>query len=761
MSGEGIGRVAVLGAGVMGAQIAAVMANAGLTVDLLDLPAAGATDGLAQRGIDGLHASRAPALFLPEYADRIRPGSLETLDCLAGADWIIEAVVERLEVKRELLGRVAAAASASAVLSTNTSGLSITAMAQGLPEATRGRFLGIHFFNPPRQMRLVELIPGADTDPQVVDRMRRFLEEDLGKGVVEARDTPNFIANRLGVFALMQALHGMAAGGLEVETVDAVTGTLLGRPRTATLRLCDLIGLDILVHVADTAYEQLPEEGERPIFAPPDFVREMLDRDLLGIKNKAGFYRKTVAGIEALDPGTMQYRASRTPDLGALAGAVRERSLSRRLESLWGEEGTAAGFARGNLCAVLAYAAAHGEEMAGDLLQIDRAMRWGFNWEAGPFELWDAVGVDRVLGELERQEIAAPSLAERVACGSGRFYCGGSDGPQVYSAATGAHVAIASAPGASAVLLRDDARFANEAAYLGVLQQDVGILVFESKMNVLGPAALEMVRRACEDESGAGLVLWGAGDLFSVGADLAYMVGLAEEGAWTKLEGYVKDFQDAIMALRFAPFPVVTALKGLALGGGCEFGLGTDARVAAAETRIGLVETAVGLVPAGGGCKELVRRGRGLLRAYQTIAGGRFTDNARQGQAWHLLDDGDEVLINGARLLGRAQATAAEFAASGYQPPARAPVPVRGSDGERELLGWLDGLAEKNKLSEHDRLVGTRLAHILSGGGGAAREVDEQELLDLERTVFMELCGIEKTRERMQHMLNTGKSLRN
>ena len=759
-----ISRAAVLGAGVMGAQIAALLANAGIHVDLLDLPADDAADGLARRGRERLLGSRPPALFLSEYAERIHPGSLDDLRCLGQAEWIIEAVVEQLDVKRALLARVEEAASDEAVISSNTSGLSIGAMAAACTDSFRTRFLGIHFFNPPRLMKLVELVPGPDTDPQTVAGMRHFLEEGLGKGAVEARDTPNFIANRLGVFALMQALHGMAEQGLNAETVDGVTGQLLGRPRSATLRLCDLIGLDTLVNVARTAFVQLPEELERSVFAAPEFVADMLERGLLGAKSGAGFYRKAEQGIEVLDLGNMEYRPSHTPDLGDVGTAVRQRSLAARLAGLWQDDGPPARYARENFCRVLGYAAAHGEEMAGDIVQIDQALRWGFNWEAGPFELWDAAGVDTVVAEIEKMGLEAPAVALRVAAGAGRFYREGEGGGSVYSF-SGEWADSEISPQNVAVPDRSSADYGNECGYLTPLRDGVGAVVFDSKMNVLGPKALELVRRAVEEATFSGLVLWGAGEPFSVGADLHYMVGLSAGGSWDELESYVREFQQAIMALRFAPFPVVAAPKGLTLGGGCEICLGADARVAVSELKIGLVETSVGLIPGGGGCKELVRRGRGHLRAFETVVGGVFTDNAHQARGWHLLDDDDEILVNPDRQLGRAVETAISLAEAGYEPPLHVPVSVGGAEAERQLVAWLEAAAraapEKRRPSEHDLLVGRRLAWVMSGGGGAPRDVEERELLDLEREVFMELCGIDKTRERMAHMLKTGKPLRN
>ncbi len=726
-----IERVAVLGAGAMGSQIAALLANAGLGVDLLDV-----SEELARAGRERALKSR--AFFLPEIAERVIPGSLEDLSCLEKADWTVEAIVEELGAKRELLGRVEEWARPGLVISTNTSGLSIAQLAAGRSALFCRHFMGIHFFNPPRHMKLVELIPAAQTDPALAALMRRFLEERLGKGVVECLDTPNFIANRLGVFALVDALRRLEEEGLMVEEVDAVTGPLLGRPRSATLRLCDLIGLDVLARVARTAFENL-SASERPLFALPGFVEAMLARGLLGEKSRGGFYRREGERLQTLDLEDFTYRDLAPVDLGELDRAVRLPEMGDRLRAVWGDQGKLGRFARGHLLQVLNYAADHAAKMAGDLVQIDRAMRWGFNWEAGPFELWDLLGSEEL-----------PVLVKEVPP-PGRFYLPG----QVFSLREGRHVSREEEQGP---LERGRALLRNDSASLVEVEEGIGVLVFQGKMNVITPQTLELVIQAAARPL-RGLVLWGAGSLFSAGADLKHIAALSEAGQWGQLEEFLRRFQEAIMQLRFAPFPVVAAPRGLTLGGGCEFGLSVGARVAGAELHMGLVESRVGLIPGAGGCKEMARRqGPKIAPAFRMLLAGQFSENALQARQWGMLDEGDGVVMGEDRVL-EAALERVRGLASGYARPQPAAIPVPGEAGREELEHWLKEQGEA--LAPHDRMVGLALARVLCGGEGPAREVDEQRLLDLEREEFLGLCGTQATRARIEHLLKTGKPLRN
>ena len=750
-------RVAVLGAGVMGGQIAALLANAGMAVDLLDVPGEDGSAQPAQAGLQRALASRPAAFFSPDLAARVQPGSLADLSCLARVDWIIEAIVEDVPAKKALLAQVAEAAPAHVVISSNTSGLSIAGLAQALPDQRRQRFMGIHFFNPPRYMKLVEIVPGPDTDPALVEAMVGLVQARLGKGVVIARDTPNFIANRLGVFALMDVLQRMEDQALGVEEVDALTGPLLGRPARATLSLIDLVGLDILLHVAGTAYDHLPNDPMREVFKAPALVQRMLDQGLLGAKAGAGFYRKGEGGFQALEPGTGQYRDLVKPRT-ELTAAARQGDLGQRLKAAWDSDTWVAHHLR----TVLAYAAANAGELADDLSAVDRAMRWGFNWEAGPFEQWDLLGPQTVAARMAAAGEAVPTLARELAdSGAGHFYHTGAKGRQVFTGL--GRPPVLEAPRTWAERLDPQrARWGNQSAYAADLDGDIGCLVFQGKLNVLGPRTLEVVQRLTAERPYAGVVLWGAGEQFSAGADLAHIAALVEAGDWSGLEAFLLAFQQAITALRDAPFPVIAAPRGLALGGGCEYCLAVDGRVVGAELRMGLVEAAVGLIPGGGGCKEMVRRqGPAIQPAFEMLLKGRFTENAYQARQWGLVAADDAIALDQDQLVEKACQMINSRLDKGYSPPAVPTLEVAGEAGQNALEDWLDRQVAEQRLSQYDREVGQALARVLCGGGGAARAVEEPHLLGLEREAFMHLCGQEGTRARIAHMLQTGKPLRN
>ena len=758
-----IERAVVLGAGVMGAQIAALLACAGVRVRLLDLPLEGDATARAKRGIEAARKSRPPAFYTPEMAAGIEPGGLDDLDCVAQADWVIEAVVEEAAPKMALLAELEPYLHDELVISSNTSGLSIGDLAQGRSADFQRRFLGIHFFNPPRYMKLVEVIPGPQTATDIVDTMADYLRQALGKGVVRARDTPNFIGNRMWIFTACDMVRRMGADGMGVAAVDALTGPLMGRPKSATLRVCDIVGLDTVAHVAETSRVGLPHDPWCRWFELPDFYRRMLDENLLGAKVNAGFYRKGETGIEALDLTNFAYEQLQPVDLGPLQAALRERASHRRLRAVWEAEGEWADLGREHLLMVMAYAAEHAAEMAGDIVQIDQAMCWGFNWELGPFQLWDLFGVAEVVGALEAAGHQPPELATRLlAAGESHFYAANQAGPAVFSLAEDRRDTLAPVQSGLQLPAAERASWSNDSAYVVELSADIGALVFCGRMNALGPSALAAIDHVVAEAPFAGLVLCGAGDLFSVGADLKHMAALVDAEDWSGLDRFVADFQDAVMALRRAPFPVVAAVRGLALGGGCEFALGADARVAAAESRIGLVETRVGLIPGSGGCMELTRRHAGAVdKAFATIFAGQFSDNAFQARAWGLLAEDDEILIAEAGLLDCAVAKVRALVAGGYAGGEHSGVAVSGDPGLELLHRGIDERLAAGQISDHDALVGRGLARVLTGGGGAPRTETALALLDLERQVFLELCATAPTRARIDHMLQTGKPLQN
>ena len=765
-----ITRAAVLGAGVMGAQIAALLANAGCRVDLLDLPGDTRQSDHASAGLARALKARPPAFFVPEMAELVSTGSFEDLSVLQEADWIIEAIVEDLSAKRALYERIETAASPSAIISTNTSGLSVAKLSEGRSESFRSRFLAAHFFNPPRYMKLVEIVPGSATSPIATARLSHFIEEALGKGVVLCRDTPNFIANRLGVFAIMDVLHRMERDGLTVEEVDAVTGELIGRPRSATLRLCDLIGLDILVNVATTARDNLPDDDNRHVFDAPPFVKSMLEADLLGAKREAGFYRKEGGVIQALDVHSLQFR---DPERGALSGklaeAVSTRDPGQRLRTLWADDSRLGLFVRNHIVATLAYTARIAGDIASGVSQIDRAMRLGFNWQFGPFQMIDALGVQRLTAGLEEGGLVVPALLRDSLSAQRVFYVpAANDGEAAelsYAFEAGSHISVQRTPDDGDLLARSVVVDESEGARLLRIEKDAGVLLFRGRMNVIGHSTLELVRRAVEDDSFTTLVLYGDGEMFSAGADLKFIMSLIEASNWHELERYVKAFQQATMAVRFSARPVIAAPRGFALGGGCEFCLAAAARVASADLQIGLVETGVGLVPAAGGCKEMVRRcGAEIGPAFEVLFAGDFSDNAHHALQRGFLETADQVIMADDRILQRAIKVGRQLASEGYAAPKEMSLQVAGHQIMAEIEELLESQVASADITAHDRIVGIALARVLCGagaGGERAHSVREGDLLDLECEVFLELSGMEATRQRIEHMLSTGKRLRN
>ena len=762
--------VAVLGAGVMGAQIAAHAANAGLSVLLLDLDAATAREGLKRA-----RKLKPDPFFTPGTAGRIAVGGFDTdLARIAESDWIVEAVVERLDVKQDLLARVEPHRAPHAVVSSNTSGIPVASLAAGRGEAFRRHWLGTHFFNPPRYLPLLEIIPTADTDPAVIDAMVRFGDRALGKGVVVAKDTPNFIGNRIGLFGVMRVLEQLADGAFTIEEIDAMTGPAIGRPRSATFRTLDIAGLDILAHVAANLAERLENAEERAAFAPPRLVADLVERGWIGSKAGAGFYRKQKAGgdseILTLDPGTMDYRARRSPRLPALDAASAIEDHGERIRTLFQGRDRVGEFLRATLAPMLAYAAEIAPAIAHSIDDVDRAMRWGFGWELGPFEIWDAIGIDAVLEAAGRTD--PPALVRELR----------------ESAPSGAAADIrfrenAAPPRAPDLQLLRQAKDArppvrrNAGASLVDLGDGVLGLEFHSKMNSIGGDTVAMMKAGVEEASGnfEALVIGNDAPAFSAGANLMLLLLEAQEENWDEIDLMVRTFQSAVLGLRYAGVPVVAAPAGPALGGGCEIVLHADRVQAAAETYLGQVEVGAGLIPAGGGTKELLVRFMAraasdaadplphVRQAFELIGFGKVSTSAGDARRLGLLRDTDGVTMNRERLLTDAKTAALELARAGYQPPPRPDaIPVGGAGVRAALdlgvhLAWRGG-----HVSDYDAHVGRTLSRILAGGDlPHATTVSEQRLLDLEREAFLSLCGEPKTQERIAHVLKTGKPLRN
>ncbi|HYU48882.1 MAG TPA: 3-hydroxyacyl-CoA dehydrogenase NAD-binding domain-containing protein [Candidatus Limnocylindria bacterium] len=773
----------VLGAGTMGAQLACLLAGTGARVRLLDL------DGeTAARGLERAAKLRPSPVFRAEDFQGIRTGGFDELEAaVVGADWVVEAVVERLEPKRALFERIDAALAdvadeaALPLISSNTSGISIFRMAEGRSERFRRSFLGTHFFNPPRYARLLELIPTGDTDPDRVAWIEDVGSRRLGKGTVRAKDRPAFVANRLGVHGLLTALALARETGLGVDEVDDLTGPLIGRPKSAIFRTLDLVGLDVAVAVADHCHEDLVDDPERERFAVPSVLRRLVEEGRLGEKSGAGFYRKDDGEILALDLETLEYRPRRRASSPAVEQARTEPDVRRRLSALVdaasrSPEDPAATFVWRLVASELAYAAAVGPEIAADAESVDRAMRWGFGWEVGPFEAWDALGLDRVAERLPAAGIAIPPLVERVVEGPGRFH---EDGQALDFATLELHE-VGRRPGSVDLDARKGATPGLPAnASASVVDLGDGILGLElhGKLNVIGLDTLDVLRRGLELAQARydGFVIGTRAADFSAGANLALMLMEAEEGEWDELHRVVRRFQAVTTAMRLSPVPVVVAPRGRTLGGGTELCLAAARRQPLTETYIGLVETGVGLIPAGGGSTAMARdaaeRAAGEARAdlfsffranLETIAAARVSTSAEEARSLGLLGPADLATADPDRQWSDAAATARHLAELGYRPPADLPFPVVGRRGiaAAEALSYNQLLARQ--MSEHDRTIVLALAGVMSGGDVAEGTLlPAAYLLDLEREAFVRLLGERLTRDRIRHTLKTGKPLRN
>jgi 3-hydroxyacyl-CoA dehydrogenase len=761
-----IRKAAVLGAGTMGAQVAAHLAGCGLDVVLLDVAASGSDRSApARKGLEALRRLKPGPLHRIEDLSYIRPGNFEDdLGALAGADWVFEAVVEDAEIKRKLYARVAPALSATALLTTNTSGLSLAGLAEALPAARRRRFFGTHFFNPPRYLHLLETIPGPETDLALMGGLEAFAEAVLGKGVVRAKDTPNFIANRIGSYGFGVVLQAMMDLDLGIDDVDALTGPAIGRARSATFRTADIAGVDVCVKVAENLYQAVPHDPEREAFRVPAFMKTMLERGWLGEKAGGGFYRKDGKEIRVLDWKTLEYRDRRPSRFPSVEAASSVADPAARLRQILSGQDKGAALLSRALTSTALYAAALVPEIADDFTAIDRAMRWGYGWGVPPFRLLDALGPAAVAESARAAGRPVPPLvAERVASGGKTFYD---------DAAPAARPGVVDLP---AVKAGGGLVKKNPGASLVDLGDGVALVEFHSKMNALGGDAIEMLGTAVREAAARfdALVVGNQGEQFSAGANLMLVLLAAQEEEWDELDSMVRRFQDANMALKYAEVPVVAAPFGLTLGGGCEIGLHAARVRASAETYMGLVEVGVGLLPGGGGTKEMALRAHAraagvegadpfpfLKRAFETIAFARVSTSGAEALAM-FLTPADTLSMNPDRLLGDAKQVALGLARAGWRPPRPAEVPVLGRPGLAVFRAGIHNGERGGRVSEHDALIGTKLAAVLCGGDRAPGTASEQHFLDLEREAFLSLLGTRKTQERIQHMLKEGKPLRN
>ena len=820
-----IHKVAILGAGTMGARIAAHFANAGVPSYLLDIVVpdaakadvskpdvpkpdadAAARNKIAAAGLEAAKKSKPAAFYEAGLARLITVGNLEyALNRRSEVDWIIEAVVENLEIKRALLKKVEAVRKPGTIVTTNTSGLPVASIAEGFSEDFRKSWMGTHFFNPPRYMRLLELIPTPETDRAAIDAVTQFGDLHLGKGVVFAKDTPNFIANRIGTFSVLNVMRLMQEMDLSIEEVDALTGDAVGWPKSATFRPIDLVGLDILGHVvgnmAKTGGQEMISSDSMEL---PDFYKQMLERKWLGDKTRGGFYKRTKsAGQEdermAVDWKTLEYRPVKKAKFPALEMAKNVEDPGARLRMLLGLDGgtqkgdKAGAFLWSVLSDLWTYSANRIPEISDSIVEIDRAMRLGFNWELGPFELWDAAGVENTVARMKKEErpIAA-NVEQLLAGGKKSWYL---DDPKVASGRvyfdlkTAKYEPVKVSSGVWSVDVAKKSNGVvkkNAGASLVDLGDGVGCIEFHSKMNSLGGDIVSLITQSLKP-GGAGdgfdaFVITNDADNFSVGANVMLLLMSVQEEEWDDVDLAIRQFQGMTQAIKFSPKPVVVAPFGMARGGGTEISLHAAARQPHSELYMGLVEVGVGLLPGGGGCKEMLLRavdsaaairpgGRGesvelleaMKKAFETIATAKVSTSAAEARGLGFLHESDPVTMNRERVLADAKNRALELVRAGHEPPqVRGDIPAPGENILAALRLGVHIMRQGDYISDHEVKIATKVAEVLCGGYvTSGTPVSEQYLLDLEREAFKSLCGEKKTQERIQYTLKTGKILRN
>ena len=799
-----IKRVAVLGAGVMGQGIAAHLANAGIPSYLFDIAPGELTQQEQERGLSlddrpvrnrfaiaglaSIDKSTPPLLYTKDLARLITPCNYEDdAEKLAGCDWIVEVVVERLDVKRKVFEMVEQHRRPGTVVSSNTSGLSVADMAEGRSEEFRRHFMVTHFFNPVRYMRLLEMVPCDDTDPDLFRAMAEFGERVLGKGIVYGKDTPNFVGNRIGTFGMTSVFHWMGEFGLGVTETDKIFGPALGRPKSAVFRTADVVGLDTMAHVLTTVAESCPDDPWHERFRIPAVMQSLIDKGALGEKSGAGFYKKTrdasgTRQIAVLNLDTLEYEEQPNVRFDAIGATRNLEEADDKIRAMVWFDDDAGRFAWKVTAETCLYSAELLGEIADDIVNIDRALRWGFNYESGPFETWDAIGLEGSVKRMKDEGMAVPQVVDTLlAKGEGSWYVR-LDGVAYYwdvekegyfpVPVADRQISLASLTDRGKVLDR------NEGATLYDLGDRIGLVEFHTKMNSIDAQIIEMLNNACDRVNNGnldGLVIGNEAPNFSVGANIGLVGMLVMAGMWDEVDQAIGGIQDAYMKMKYCAGPVVVAPRGMALGGGCEAVMHGVAVRASAETYLGQVELGVGLIPAGGGCKEMAFRFYGsapgsvkpnlfplMEHVFRTIGTGTVSGSAEEGRALGFLRQTDKVTLNPDNVLADAKADVLAMLATGYKPPMPTTVQVPGRDGIATLKVAAHGMRGGGYISEYDEYLARKLAHVICGGDvppGTART--EQDFLDLERAAFLELCHEEKTMARIQHMLATGKPLRN
>jgi 3-hydroxyacyl-CoA dehydrogenase len=805
--GYSINRAAVIGAGTMGAAIAAHLANVGIPCYLLDIVPRELTPEEKKKGLtlehpavrnrivnEGLERclkARPANFYVKENAELITVGNLEdNFDWVGEADWVIEVIVERLDIKQQLMARIDAVRRPDAIVTTNTSGIPIHQIAEGRSESFQRHFLGTHFFNPPRYLKLLELIPHEKNSPELVAFMKEFGTRVLGKGVVLCKDTPNFIANRMISIAGSYGMNYALEHGYTVEEVDVITGPSIGRPKTATFRLNDLVGIDVLAHVSRNLYDAIPHDPHREVLKNAKataLVGEMLERGWLGNKTDQGFYKRTYVDGERqfwiLNPETMEYEPPVKPRFDSVGRARKAEDPAEKLEIMAYADDRAGEYAWHVLSRLVVYAASCIPEISDNILAVDNACRWGFNWELGPFETWDAIGVARSMERLQDEGIEIPAWVEEMQAKGCEAFYQRENGLAVgyYDLESKGYKPLPKDPQIVSIkALKADGKELHRNASASLIDMGDGVLLleFHSKANALDPDIFAMAGTALKElqkDEWKGLVIGNQGDHFCAGANIFMVAVAAQQGQYDQIDDLVREMHRIMQGVRYSPKPIVAAPFGMVLGGGCEVVLASSQAVAAAETYIGLVEVGVGLLPAGGGCKEMLRRIVSppmrtpdaqnlafLQQTFEQIGLAKVATSAAEARQMKILSDCDRIVVNQDYLLAEAKQMVLDMVRDGYRPPVPAKIYAAGRDAYAALLIALYQMHEGGYASDHDVVIGKRLGYVLTGGElSAPTWVDEQYILDLEREAFVALCHEPKTIERIWYMLQHNKPLRN
>ncbi|HYK75071.1 MAG TPA: 3-hydroxyacyl-CoA dehydrogenase NAD-binding domain-containing protein [Pseudoneobacillus sp.] len=792
---QSIKKAAVLGSGVMGSGIAAHLANIGIPTLLLDIVPRELTDAETAKGltlenkqvrnrisstaIQKLLKQKPAPLTTKSNLALIEAGNLEDdMQRLSEVDWIIEVVVENLAVKKQVFEKVDQYRKPGSIVSSNTSGISVEAMAEGRSEDFQKHFLGTHFFNPPRYLKLLEVIPTKHTSTEVLAFIKEFGEDVLGKGVVEAKDTPNFIANRIGTYGLLVTVQEMIKGGYSVGEVDSVTGPIIGRPKSATFRTLDVVGLDTFAHVAKNVYEQVEGE-EKEVFEVPSFMKQMLEKGWLGSKSGQGFFLKQGKDILELDPNTLEYGPRKKLKTASTELSKQEKGLANKLKALVYSEDRAGQLLWNIFSPVFIYSATLLGTIADDIVAIDRAMKWGFGWELGPFETWDAIGLKKSVSKMEEANLQVPSWIKKMLDnGHDAFYK--EENGKLYFYSNGEYKEVpqnAKVINLKNVKKEKEVIKKNSGASLIDLGDGVALLEFTSPNNAIGLDIVQMINFAIDEveKNYKGLVIGNQGKNFCVGANLAMMLMEAQDDNYFEIDMVVRHFQNAMMKIKYSQKPVVVAPFGMTLGGGTEVCLPSAHIQASSETYMGLVEVGVGLIPGGGGNKELYIKHldnapKGVdfdlqkvaNKVFETIAMAKVSTSADEAYDNNFLNSKDGISVNGDHLIYDAKQAVLSIYETGYKPPVRKKVPVVGETGYATLVLGAHAMFLSGYISEHDLKIAKKLAYVIAGGKVPfGTEVDEQYLLDLEREAFLSLIAEPKSQARMQHMLVKGKPLRN